>query len=592
MRGLSGSGQTANFGVYLDGIPIQAIYQQSAYNHINLNGISEINVSKGYTSPIYGMKSLGGAINMVTAKPKDELELRAKYGFVANNEHQAQVAIGSNLGKYYFSLDYGYITRDSLPLPRKFKPNSAQTTREMRNAYYDDHTLRAKVGYEPNENHEYSINLTYQRGKRGGILGTTSTSTAWNWPQYNNTLVYMLGRSNLLDNLTLHSRLYYHSNYNELISPNWGHSVYDDYRTGGIFHIDYAINEDMNLQVGVNIKDEVHRAYSNSSDRTGSVPISQLPQIMDYNELHSSLFAQYGYRVLSNVRFLLSGSYDRADMLHVKTSPNGTLQKIDRGKGIQGWSLQGIVYYDANDYTTIHANIGKKTNMPSAWSRYSSSRGNYIVSNPNLGPESAINYEVGASFNYEGTKLSGTAFIQHLNDMIIDTQVSSTLCSSPITNDSGTSYCTRQVNADEGFNYGLELSFNQALFDNRLSFGANYTYTNSKVTSHGSSTNNGANSRILNYPTQLANANITYKPIKQVDIIAYYTYQGKRYILDGTNYSTMPNIALLDVKINYRPIDALQLSLGASNVLDKLYYYSTSAYMAGRRIYASIEYKF
>lgn len=573
--------------MYLDGIPIDAVYQQSAFNHFNLNGISEINVSKGYTSPIYGMKSLGGAVNMVTSKPTDKIETRLKVGFVQNNEVQTNAYIGSNLGSWYLSADYGYITRDSFSFSHTANLTTTNsTTRELKGAWYDDHTFRAKVGFEPNENHEYSANLTLQRGKRGGM-----TVAGASWPHYDNTLVYLVGRSNILDNLAFHSRLFYHGYYNQLISPNFGNSVYDDFRAGGILHFDYSITENMNLQVGVNIKDEAHKRFDRSDDRQGNTPISQLPKTMDYNELHTSVFLQYAWRFIDELRFTISGSYDRSEMIYVKTSPNGTLQSVNKGKPLQGGTFQAILYYDINNYLTMHFNVGRKTSMPKAFSRYSSSRGSYVVANPDLQPESAWNYEIGASFDYEGTSLSGAVFFQHLNDMIVNTTVSSTLCSNPVTSN-GSSYCTRQINADKGFNYGVEVAFNQSLFNDILSFGANYTFTDSKQTRMASSTNFGSSSRILNYPTHLLNANIIYKPINSLDLILYATYQGKRWSYSTTNgYYTQPAVFLMDLKVNFRPIESLQLSIGAYNVLDKDYY-DANYMIPGRRIYASVEYKY
>lgn len=57
-------------------------------------------------------------------------------------------------------------------------------------------------------------------------------------------------------------------------------------------------------------------------------------------------------------------------------------------------------------------------------------------------------------------------------------------------------------------------------------------------------------------------------------------------------YAQNNDIFLLDLKLNYRVINGLQLSLGAYNLLDRNYYYGAGYYMAGRRVFASIEYKF
>ena len=48
-------------GLYLDGIPIMSIYdRQTDYSQFITQGVSSIQVSKGFTSPVYGMNALGG----------------------------------------------------------------------------------------------------------------------------------------------------------------------------------------------------------------------------------------------------------------------------------------------------------------------------------------------------------------------------------------------------------------------------------------------------------------------------------------------------------------------------------------------------
>lgn len=118
--------------------------------------------------------------------------------------------------------------------------------------------------------------------------------------------------------------------------------------------------------------------------------------------------------------------------------------------------------------------------------------------------------------------------------------------------------------------------------------------TNTAGTSYGVD-----GSRILDYPNHIVNATLVISPIKQIDLIGLATFQSKQYYSVGGNRNSPPtaygqnnDIFLLDVKANYRPIEPLQLSLGAFNLLDKNYFYGSGYYMAGRRVMASVEYKF
>lgn len=53
--------------VYVDGIPVYVPYnRETDLSRFTTYDVSEITVSKGYTSPMYGANTMGGAINIVT----------------------------------------------------------------------------------------------------------------------------------------------------------------------------------------------------------------------------------------------------------------------------------------------------------------------------------------------------------------------------------------------------------------------------------------------------------------------------------------------------------------------------------------------
>ncbi len=585
IRGM-GSGR---IGMFLDGIPVSALYGRTDWGQFSTYGISEISISKGYASPVYGMNTLGGAINMVTSKPMDKLEVGLKYGFISNNEHQATLSLGSNLGEWYLQASYSFINRDSYNLSSKFKPTNLaiEDGGEKFNSYYTNHTLRAKVGWNPNKNHEYSLNLIYQAGDKGGITNTRQSSPYWKWPHYDKITFYLLGHSKVLDALNIDTRFYYDSFYNELNALGMqnngnagyrGTSIYDDYRIGGILDFGYEFNEDIKLNIGANLMGQRHRSMATK----GSDPDK------DLEDLSSSIYLQYAQEFNKYLRLVTSASYDRNDMTKAILNTSG-------GKGdktnMQGWTLQGILYYNATDYLTLHFNAGKKNYLPDLSSRYSERMGSTIP-NPNLQPESAINYELGLNLDIDSTNFSASVFYNDYIDMITDITVPPNgrygTCSSPQTgSNGGNQYCYYYLNINEGYSYGVELALTQGFWEDRIQLGANYTYTQ-KVTSAES--NNGVRiGKILNYPNHIANLNFLITPIPQLDFILNMTYQSAMWTTQTTKNKS---VFLADLKLNYRIIDGLQASLGAYNVLDANYYYQVGYYMPGRRIFLNLEYKY
>lgn len=585
---------TTHIGLFVDGIPVHSIYdRQTDWAQFSSFGVSEISVSKGYTSPLYGANTLGGSVNVITSKPLDKLEIYGGYSFISNNEHRVKAQVGSNLGQWYFQVGYDFTNRDSLNLSHNFKPTAIQTNTKMRNSYYQNHTLRAKVGYEPNENHEYSLNLIYQKGKKGGGIGASSGGRLWDWPQYDKVTTYILGNSRFNDMVSLNTKLYYDSFYNELIgrgsvqtNGNLGTngafgSIYNDYSLGIIETLGFTFGDNIDFKVGLNLRNDNH----NSRD----------PQKTTYDDTKltdftTSIFAEYVQRINNWFRFSLNGSYDRNDILKAIDS-NTKTEKVK----LQGWTLQGILYFDINDYWTIYLNAGKKSKIPTLKDRYSTTWGNRVP-NPNIAPESAINYEIGTTFNWEATKFSFVAFYNDIREMLIS--IPATGC---IANNN---QCYKLINAKEGYSYGVEVGVNQGFLDDRINLGLNYTFTERKTTNKKGSSYGVDGSRILDYPNHILNFSFMTTPVRFFDIIAYLTYQSPQWygVKSGngksattSGYGKNGHIWLVDLKVNLRPIESIpdfQLSLGAYNLFDKNYYYGSDYYQAGRRILLGVEYRY
>lgn len=93
--------------VFADGIPIYIPYD----GYVDLArftnfGLSKIEVSKGYSSILYGANTIGGTINMISTKPKKKLEVELKTGAYSGKGYNASGSIGSKTKKYYFQAGF------------------------------------------------------------------------------------------------------------------------------------------------------------------------------------------------------------------------------------------------------------------------------------------------------------------------------------------------------------------------------------------------------------------------------------------------------------------------------------------------------
>ena len=587
-------------GIFIDGIPTHSIYDRyTDYGIFDTYGLSEISISKGYASPQYGMNTLGGAVNIITSKPLDRLEASVRYGFISNNEHQVGVSVGSNLGTFYTQASYGYTHRDTFPLSYKYTPQNYQTNLEKRNSYLKNHTLRFKIGFEPNENHEYSLNLIYTNRKAGGMgSDTTANNQLWTWGRYNTLTLYLLGRSQVTDAFSVNTRLFYRWFDNFL--ENWRQiddSAYDDHSVGGILTFQYDFTEYNNLKFGVNIQNDNH-----IEDKLRFANSTGTPYNYKYGDtlrdISTSIFVEYAHKFSDMFRLMLSGSYDRNDMIYGRAkslAPNGRPATSYTGvttsnyakAHLQGGTAQAIVFGDWNENITSWLTFGYKDALPSLRNRYSAGSG-FLTPNNNLQPESAINVEVGTKLDYQtmlGTSKAEVAvFYNDLTNMFV-------VATDPTNSCPNGTDCSKYENAREGYSYGVEVGFTQGFWEDRITLGANYTYTQKNTTGKADSIK--AN-RILNYPEHIANVLLGIYPHSKVDILANLTYQSPQWSRSTTTgaYTKSNEIFLMDLKANVRVIDGLQVSLGAYNVFDYNYYLNAGEYMPGRRFFVSLEYKY
>ncbi len=594
-------------GYYLDGIPVNDIYDGNAAGATDLAtfftyGLSAIQVSKGYTSPVFSAGKMGGAINFVSSVPVRNLELNLGYKFIANNEHRINAQVGRNLGNQYFQLTYSYMTRKSLHYSYDFVNNNNGTysgagPTEIPNTTRRIYMLSGKYGFFLGDNHEYSLNFYHQHQKYMWANGS-------NMPYDDKTAFYVLGDSKFSDLFGLNSKIWYHMNMNSTGNrTNWS-SVYNDYSIGITEALKFDFSEDQNFKLGFTLKNEHHDARDYES----------LLSKREWDVLNQSYFAEYALRANDMLRFALSGSYDRHDGLRiinreeVDVASGGGKVAVNPPKPathrhLWGWTLQGIAYFNPIEPLTFHANVGHKTNLPKVRALYGIEDrygGEALVPNNDLRSESLINYEVGVDFGYAfdsvGTSSFGaTAFFNDVNSMIITEMVDSSLC--------GATTCYRYTNAYDGYSVGGEIYAKQGFFGDALTLGANWTLLQRKFriseASRGDESNKSNPKYFTTHPRQTINMLVQIAPSRDYDINLNGSVQTSRWAYDGVGELVkLPTVVLFDLTTNYRLTKRLSLTAGAYNLFDRNYNYETSYADAveggfpGRRVFAGFEYNY
>ena len=626
-------------GFYMDGISIKSIYGGGVdTSFLSLGGVSSVSLERGFTSPVYAMDSLGAAINMTTARPEKEFEFGVEGKYITSEgrkgtEWQYGLSIGTKQRYFYVKADYFQRDRDTYGLSKNLTNSFDGIKGYVYNGYFHSKTLRLKVGFTPNESNEYSLNYLISKGSKGGLIenGYSSGNRTYGnvvlnqYPIYDQQILYLLGLSYFTPDIYLESKIYYRD-FGDAISSTMPQNTYDyvdlsgekynDESYGIIETLNFDIHKKSNLKIGANINYNHH--YKSGSLSLDNVNYFR-EMTQDISEVQSSLFAQYAQGLWGGFRFMLAGSVDRADTLKLYSSYNyggGGWGSLEYRNSIKPhFSYQGILFYDFAENNTLHLNIGRKHNLPSLAQRYGSEMAEYAP-NPDLEPESAINYELGYDLAYKSTNLSLAVFYNDMTNMFDNTitgsqQVDKGGC---VHSQGWQLYCYQQRNIDHGYTYGGEVSFQQGFGENdELTFGVNYSYIYKHA--EGYEVNLMAGTKITDYPNHIVNGKIKIKATQNLDIIAQGTYQSAPlyanldsagtyetggYFRDiGTEYINF------DISAFYRATKHLTINTGIYNVADRDNYKlvvpskqnrSDTPYVAqhyaGRRFFVGAEWRY
>ncbi|AHJ14115.1 TonB-dependent receptor plug domain-containing protein [Sulfurospirillum multivorans] len=579
--------------IYIDGIPIYVPYDHNIdLARFKTYDIGEIDVSKGYVSPMYGANTMGGAINLITKKPTKELEGEVGAGVFSGNGYEEYATIGTKQEIYYGLLSVSNMQRDYYKLPSDYDSAGHQEGRKRSNSEYGDKKINIKVGYTPNSTDEYSLNYIAQRGEKeqpwfAMAQGTTTNNAYnrnWDWKDWDKTSYYLITKTAIGEHY-LKTRLYYDEFYNKILfkgTPQSGAqdvvseiSEYDDHTFGGIIEGDIKIADNHLLKLSVSQK------YDNHKDISSKSPNADLKD----ESKTLSLGAEYSWQLTDALTWTLGGSYDKNEITKAEyrnsagTLIAGEFPKYDS----DAFNPQTILTFHATKDLMFYGSVSQKSNMPTLKDRYSSKFGDYIL-NPSLDAERSTTYEVGSDWAFVDDHHAKVAlFYTKTKDYIASV--------SGLTNTDATLGCTgtnckQMQNFDQEEHKGVELTLD-SLWSNQLKSTLSYTYIDAEI--EDSKTANAQYT--TDTPKHSYYASMTYSPIHSVDITPIIRHEGERYSnVSGSEKSSSYTVA--DIRVAYRPVKALELAVGIKNLFDEFYYYNNGYPQEGRNYYANVRYSF
>ncbi|MEN5387515.1 TonB-dependent receptor [Aliarcobacter skirrowii] len=559
--------------VFIDGIAINVPYDGYLdLSNFTTSNLEKIQVSKGLTSTLLGVNTFAGAINLVTKKPTKEFEGSISAGVFSGDGKKTNINLGTNQGLYYIQASGSIMERDYYPMSSNFNSNSNQNNDRRVNSYKTDKNINLKVGYTPNDTDEYAINYINQKTEKGMPYNVHSSELNNNsyrqWPYSNKESFYFLSNTNF-DLGYLKSRIFYDKFENNMI-----------FFTDRTFTVEkpstpYDANtKGISLELGQydTLRNSLKLAFHAKQDTQKDKDKNQINKMkIDY----FSIGLENTYKFTDNFRVIAGVSWDKDD---VKEANNGSYKETgtkpyENVKEFEHTSSNSFnpmlkFEYDIDDSFSTYAGIAKKTRFASLKDRYSFRLGRAIP-NPELKPEKAINYELGANKIFENQGIKSAFFYSDVKDYIQSEDIGGGL--------------SQNKNIGKVKHMGYELEYFYS-FNEILDFDASYSRLLAEDKENKVD--------ITDVPKHKIALSATYRPIKGLMTNVNMQFSSSRHTAANDRSKDVSSAAIWNAKVAYELVKGLTWDIGASNIFDKNYEYSYGYPEAGRVVYSNITYKF
>lgn len=577
--------------VFLDGIPVYVPYDRTFdYNRFSTYDLSEIVVTKGFTSVLYGPNTMGGAINMVTRRPTKVFEGSAGTGYASGNTYHGYLNLGTGHKKWYAQAAVSYMNSDYYPMSNKFKPTTTQGGGSRRNSYSKDDKVSFKVGFTPFEGHEYVIGYLNQHGEKGQPPDTRPwmRQNYWQWPKWDKESLYFASNTPLGDMSYVKVRLYHDTFTNWLdyftditytkANNNVGfgtRSYYDDNAYGGSIEIGTTCIPKNNLKGTFHYKRDTHRdnvQWSNIG--TNPAPILIPGPVTPTDDVTISLGIEDTVDITENIYAIAGVSYDTIDMLRAKKWVTNPAPQVISFNPRTASSLnpQLGLFFKLSETGKLHVSAEHKSRFPTMKERYSWSFGR-SVDNPGLKPEKAINYEIGYEDIFlKKIRTRATVFYNDITDAIQQVQITPTL--------------TQNQNIAKLKQIGVEME-GVFFITEDLEGGLNGTYLNRQ---NDAGTINYI--RPTDVPVYKVFSYMKYAtPLKGLSVLGSFQYNSSSNSTSDGLYQS-GEVALFNGKVSYEIGGGVVVEAGVNNIFDKNYQYTDGFPETGRYYFANMKFTF
>jgi iron complex outermembrane receptor protein len=588
--------------LYLDGVRIYLPADNRLdFGRFLTGGLSEIQISKGYSSVLDGPGGMGGQINLVTRKPTKPVEAsigtQIDMGSSGYLGQRSFAMIGTRQDLYYLLASGVWDSTVGFDLPQSFTPTVNQGSGLRNHSNSSDTSLNLKAGYTPNATDEYSINFLRQDGAKGvpySVSWPIASQRNWVWPFWNTQSLALNTHTAIDDTTYVNSKIFWNrmdnsidsfSNTAQTLQNNAAafNSAYHDWSLGASIEVGKQILPWDSVKAALHYRRDTHNEDQDYFVNSNGTTKGCFANIVCYSEprvtsMEDTFSAAIENTIHVNPIFdLVQGfGYDWRDTLQARgfnssTAPYSMIY-YPTGTSVAP-NIQGAAILRYNDTDKAYFFISDRARFPTLFERYSTRFG-LAIANPDLQPERATNFQLG----WDGLlmpkmKVSTDVYYSIINDMIQTVGITIP----------GKGATTQSDNVGLGHAYGLDLKVDYAIRDDLAvggQLGLIHRYINSSVLTN-------PNVQLIGVPGATAMIYANWLPVPNLTLTPNVQFASDRW---SPNYNTTAYVqtgayVLVNFKAEYQVTPHFNLFAGGNNLTDRLYSLTDGYPEAGRMLY-------
>lgn len=579
--------------LYQDGIPIYLpVDNRIDFGRFTTMDLAQIQVNRGFASVIDGPGALGGSINLVsrTVQRPFEGDAHVQAGFDSSGAYNGLITdlfAGTHQGNWFAQAAGSFDRQTHFRLSDSFSPGTLQGAGDRIDSFHQDYKLNLKAGYQ-SEAAQYTLNYIDQVGKKDNppldtVIPTASLKSVkyWTWPSWDKRSLYWLSQNTIDERGSfVKTRLYYDKFFNQLYSydslsfttqntPKSFDSTYDDRAIGGSAEIDELLAGGRDtVRASLHYRWDEHRETESTRN---------IPNGIWYQQPWESATEDTGSFALENVfrptatwELIAGGSYDWRHLIGDSQWVSGSnappfgysfAYPVADKHALNG-ELAAVYHY--RDTGSVRLSYADRARFPTLFEMYSTRFGTFI-NNPDLQPERSHYAQAGVTDTVAGIQASADVFFARIDRAITAVAISPTV--------------SENENTGAELREGYELDLSRALVPT-LTAGVNYSHLARVVLEGGAVPTDTPANKFFGY--------LAWQPFAQLTITPSVNAEGSRWLQNAVNntvYYRGGQFAVLDLKIQYQPLPALQLEAGGTNLTDRNYEIEDGYHAPGRAYY-------